>query len=83
MKKLICSLIFVIPFFGCATEQRDGVDMFFDNLERAHARGHASVAGGGSPLSIGAKQTFFAGPENAIYTFDGDVDFTRPDNTSK
>ncbi len=45
-------------------------------LQDGQARGHLSFAVGGSPLSAGMKQVFFAGPENLNMTFDGDVNFS-------
>lgn len=44
-------------------------------LERGKASGHVTMTTGGSPLTAGMKQTFFLGPENAGFAFDGNIDF--------
>lgn len=63
---------------GCANKNSQAIGPYMDALRQANARGHLSFSAGGSPLSVGAKQVFFAGPENVSISFDGDVDFTRP-----
>lgn len=63
---------------GCATtpEAQAGYDANWKRLEAANFRGHVTASTGGPPLSVGAKNVFWLGPE-VNFAFDGDVDFTR------
>ncbi len=60
---------------GCSKngdfEWRDQIQV----LKDGQADGHLTMSMGGSPFSLGMKQIFFAGPENASFAFDGDIDF--------
>lgn len=75
-----------VPFFttggcliaGCSDQgQNDNVMRF---LQEGGAAGDLSMSSGGSPLSAGMKQTFFLGPENASFSFDGKIDFSGEPN---
>lgn len=65
---------------ACSQNNAQAIGPYMDALRQANARGHLSFSAGGSPLTAGAKQVFFLGPENVSIAFDGDVDFTRPGN---
>lgn len=61
--------------WGCSKNADINYRDTLATLERGEARGHLVLTVGGSPLSVGMKQVFFAGPENGAFAFDGDVDF--------
>ena len=64
--------IFGGGLFGCKSFTPETSLVF---LERGKATGHLVMTGGGSPLSLTAKTVFSAGPENASFSFDGNIDF--------
>lgn len=63
---------------GCATtpEAQTSYDNAWKRLEAANFQGHVTASTGGPPLSVGAKNVFWLGPE-VNFAFDGNVDFTR------
>jgi len=84
MKRLTLIGLFVVCLVGCqgsgtdgAITARDGLDF----LERGNAVGAFIYTHGGSPLSIGSKQVFFAGPENSSASFNGTIDFGKVSGT--
>lgn len=72
---------------GCAPRATSMADAdanrqsWLSALRAAKAKGHFRMEQGGSPLSIGQKTVFFAGPENMSMMFDGSVDFSGYNNT--
>lgn len=78
MKPVLGVLVLAI-LVGCSSPGPNGESnaqygAMLDFLERNHARGHLSLSAGGSPFAAGMKQVFFLGPENASFSFDGDID---------
>jgi hypothetical protein len=63
---------------GCSGSGDEGQMTYRDTIAMLQAgQFHGQLTGstGGSPLAVGSKQVFFAGPENASLSFDGAVDF--------
>jgi hypothetical protein len=72
------AVLFSLGILGCQGTGSEGKLMvrdYLDVLQAGNADGHLTVSTGGSPLQVGMKQVFCAGPENCALAFDGDIDF--------
>ena len=89
MRRKLALIVFLVASMlpGCAPKARSMADAQANReswmavLKAAKFKGHVRMEQGGSPLSIGQKTVFFAGPENMSFEADGSIDFSGPNST--